>query len=138
MNYSNILIPTDGSDFCHEIIDFFCKINPITKATIHVVYVIEVPRSLPLGTKIPEKDTIAQQALDKAKEIADCYKTEISPMLIYARTIEDSILSTSEDLRCDLIAIASGVQKFRFLSNYAMNVFQRTKSNVMLIKNSQK
>ncbi|MCX8130595.1 MAG: universal stress protein [Clostridia bacterium] len=135
MAYKNILIPTDGTLVSETIIDFICSIQKVMNAVINVVYVIEVPRNLPLGAQIPEKAEVAQTAINRVREIAEKHDVQVNTSIIYARTAEDSILSTAQELKCDVIAIAQDNQKLRIFSNTTSNIYQRSKCSVWLFNN---
>lgn len=135
MPYKNILIPTDGTNISENIIEFICSIQNVMHAVIHVVYVVEVPRNLPLSAQIPEKAVQARDAINRVKLLARKYETDINTSIIYARTLDDSIISTAEELKCDVIAIAQDNQKLRFFSNTASNIYQRAKCSVWLFNN---
>lgn len=135
MLYKNILIPTDGTSTSESVIDFICKIHSAIDVEIHVVYVIEVPRNLPLATMIPEKAEFARAAIKAAEDIAERYEARMNTSIIYARTIEDSIINTAVDLKCDVIAIAQDNKKLRIFSNTASNIYQRAKCSVWLFNN---
>jgi nucleotide-binding universal stress UspA family protein len=133
--YKSILIPTDGTRTSEDIIEFICSIQEVMNAAIYVVYVIEVPRNLPLGEPMPDKVELAQQAVNRVRGIAEKYKVQLNISIIYARTTEDSIISTAQELKCDVIAIAQDNQKLRIFSNVASNIYQRAKCNVWLFNN---
>lgn len=135
MDYKNILIPTDGTQTSESIIEFICSLQPVMKANINVVYVIEVPRNLPLGEPIPGKVEMAQQAIGRVRDIAEKYDVQLNALIIYARTLEDSIISTAQELKCDVIAIAQDNQKLRIFANVASNIYQRAKCSVWLFNN---
>jgi len=135
LNYKNILIPTDGNQASEDVIEFMCSIQKSINAIITVVYVIEVPRNLPLGAEMPEKVEAAKIAIKNAKKIAEEKNAVISTTIIYARTAEDSIISTAEDIKCDVIAIAQDNQKLRIFANAAANIYQKAKCNVWLLNN---
>lgn len=135
MTYQNILIPTDGTQISENVIEFICSLQPVMKANINVVYVIEVPRNLPLGEPIPGKVELAQQAIGRVRDIAEKYDVELNALTIYARTIEDSIISTAQELKCDVIAIAQDNQRLRIFANVASNIYQRAKCSVWLFNN---
>lgn len=132
MAYKNILIPTDGTKTSENVIEFICSIQSIVNAVINIVYVVEVPRNLPLSAIIPEKAELAKSAVEKAHTIAHKYNAPVSTSIIYARTFEDTVLSTAESLKCDVIAIAQDNQKLRIFSNTASNIYQRAKCSVWL------
>lgn len=135
MKYKRILIPTDGSASSQEVIELVCSMQIILNTDIHVIYIVEIPRNLPLGTIIPDKVESAKAALSHAQEIAEKTGAKITTSTIYARTSEDTILSTSEDLKCDVIAIAQDNQRLRIFSNMTMNINQRAKCNVWVFNN---
>jgi nucleotide-binding universal stress UspA family protein len=135
MTYKNILIPTDGTQTNETILEFICSIHKVINAIINVVFIIEVPRNLPLDASLPEKEDAAKAAIARAKGIAEKFDVSINTSIIYARTSEDSILTTAADLGCDVIAIAQDNQKLRIFSNTASNIYQRAKCSVWLFNN---
>lgn len=135
MKYKSILIPTDGTGSSQDVIELVCSMQKILNTEIHVIYIIEIPRNLPLGAIIPDKVESAKAALGHAQIIADRLGARITTSTIYARTSEDTIISTSEDLKCDVIAIAQDNPKLRIFSNMALNINQRAKCNVWIFNN---
>ena len=135
MNYKCIMIPTDGGASSEEVIELVCSMQNVTKSAIQIIYIVEIPRNLSLGTIIPEKVESAKAALYKAQQIAEKYGVVVSTSTVYARTSEDTIISTSEELKCDVIAIAQDNQKLRIFSNMALNINQRAKCNVWIFNN---
>lgn len=135
MNCKSILIPTDGSASSEQVIELVCSMQKVLEASIQVIFVVEIPRNLPLGTIMPEKIEAAKAALGRAQIIAARYSLTINTSVIYARTSEDTIISTSEELKCDVIALAQDNQKQRIFSNMALNINQRAKCNVWIFNN---
>jgi len=135
MNCRNILIPTDGKQISESVINFICSVQKIIGSDINVIYVVEVPRNLPLNAPMPDKVQAAKAAIDRAREIAENHGASINTSIIYARTAEDSIISTAEELKCDVIAIAQDNQKLRIFANAAANIYQRAKCSVWLFNN---
>ncbi|MBC7960439.1 MAG: hypothetical protein H7X94_11260, partial [Vallitaleaceae bacterium] len=95
MLYNTLLIPSDGTAASEAVIRFICSIQKTILAKVYVVYVVEVPRSLPLNECPPSLLSNAREVLEKAENIALEYQAEIEAQIIYARTAEDSILSTA-------------------------------------------
>ena len=133
--YKNILIPTDGKQYSEEIVEFICSIQKVMKAVINVVYVIEVPRNLPLNAEIPDRVEAAKSAVNNARDIAERYDVDLNTSIIYARTVEDSIIATAQELKCDVIAIAQDNHKLKIFSNSASNIYQRARCSVWLFNN---
>lgn len=133
MLFKNILILADGTAASEKVIRFICRNQAQEQADLHVVYVIEVPRSLPLEQCPEELVMHAKEAIDRAVAIAKEYQAPIKAQIIYARTLEDAVLTTAGDLKCDLIAVAQNNQKLRLIANVAQNIYQRAKCSVCLM-----
>lgn len=131
--YKNILVPADGTSASEEIIRFVCSLQHLIQGDIHIVCVVEVPRSLPLNECPPEKLKEARSVIKASEEIAMEYKARVQTQIIYARTAEDSIMATADELKCDLIAIAQNNQKLKLFANTALNIYQRAKCSVWLV-----
>lgn len=133
MTYKNILILADGTPASEAVIRFICGNQKEGEVVIHIVYVAEVPRSLPLS-ECPENIlSTARTAIANAQKIADELQTPVLTQIIYARATEDAVLKTAEDLKCDLIALAQNNQKLRLIANVAQGIYQRAKCSVCLM-----
>lgn len=130
-----ILVPTDGKTTSEDIIELICSVQKVTGSEINVIYVIEVPRNLPLHAEMPHKEEAARAAIGSAIKIAEKYDLNINTSIIYSRSAEDTILATAEDLKCDVIAIAQDNQKLRIFANMASSIYQRAKCSVWLFNN---
>lgn len=135
MVYKNILIPTDGTKANEDVIEFICSIQKVTRAVIHAVFVLEVPRNLPLEAELPDKLAVAKAAIDKAVNIAKGYGVEINTSIVYARSAEEAVISTAADLKCDVIAIAQDNHKLGIFANSAATIYQKAKCNIWLFNN---
>lgn len=133
MFYRNVLIPIDGTDASDELVAFICSLQKHKPGEIHIVYAIEIPRSLPLSECPPDKLADAKKSLRKAELIAIKVGAKIETRILYARTAEDSIISTAEDLQCDMIAITQSNQKVGLFSNTSMSIYKRAKCSVCLV-----
>jgi nucleotide-binding universal stress UspA family protein len=131
--YKKILVPAEGTAGSDEFIRFVCSLQKLENAEIHIVYVVEVPRSLPLSECPSEKLDEAHQIIKNVENIALECGAKIQTQIIYARTTEDSILATAEQLRCDVIAISQNNPKMKLFTNVPLNIYQRAKCSVWLI-----
>lgn len=135
MLYKNILIPTDGMKAGEDVIEFICSIQKVIQAMIHVIYVLEVPRNLPLDAELPDKLDTAKAVIDKAMAISQKYQVIINTSIVYARSAEEAVISTAADLKCDVIAIAQDNHKLGIFSNTAATIYQKAKCNIWLFNN---
>jgi nucleotide-binding universal stress UspA family protein len=135
MVYKNILIPTDGTKANEDVIEFICSIQKVIQAAIHVIFVVEVPRNLPLDAELPDKVATAKAVIDKTVMIAKKYEVELNASTVYARSAEEAVISTASDLKCDVIAIAQDNHKLSIFANTAATIYQKAKCNIWLFNN---
>jgi nucleotide-binding universal stress UspA family protein len=135
MKNKKILIPSDGTQRTEKVIDFICSIGNILTLNIVVVYIVEVPRDLPLHNSMPEQDAMAASAMSRAEEIALKYKVPIHTTKIFARNTDDCIVATAQEMKCDIVALAHENPKYKFIASPSMNIYQRAKCNVWLFNN---
>ena len=135
MNNKTILIPSDGTQRTEQIIDFICSIGNMLSLKIIVAYVIEVPRDMPLHSSIPGSDIKANDAIKHALSIAFRHDIRIETTKIFARNADDCIISTAQEMKCDIIALAHESAKYKFVTSPSMNIYQRAKCDVWLFNN---
>ncbi len=135
MIYKNILIPTDGSKAYEGIIEFICSIHKVIQSAIYVIYILEVPRNLSLNADLPDKSALAKAALEKAVKIAEKYSVTLETSVVYARSAEDAIITTADDLKCDVIAIMQDNHRLGIFGDSAASIYQKAKCNVWLFNN---
>lgn len=135
MKYRNILIPGDGSKSSEEIVRFICSIQTIIEAQVTVIFVIEVPRNLPLDAPLPDKTAQAATVLQQAAAIAADYRAHINTSIIHARSADEAIIATAEDLQCDVIALSQDDHRLSIFANKATTIYQKAKCSVWLFNN---
>ncbi len=135
MKHQHILVPTDGSQSSEEIIGFICSIQKVVNSNISVVFVIEVPRNMPLDANLPDKTAQADEVLKRVMQIAANYQSQVNTSIIYARSAEEAIISTAQDLKCDVIAIAQDDHRLSIFANKATTIYQKAKCSVWLFNN---
>jgi len=108
-----ILVPmVDLLDWEHGI-DLACRLAIGARAVIQLVYLLEVPLSLPLGAALPEAEQAAKEALEQARlRVRECGATA-EARVERTREIGAGILQAAKDLQADVIvagvrATASG------------------------------
>ncbi len=102
---SRILVPVKGQPDDDEAVRLACVMAKRHKAKIYVVYVIEVPRALPLNADLPEELHQAELALDRAEQVADEFNCEIEAELLQARFAGPAIADEAVDKGIDLIIV---------------------------------
>ncbi|MGQ9523531.1 MAG: universal stress protein [Armatimonadota bacterium] len=101
----SILVPTVGASHSDRGVELACRLGAEQKADVHLVYVIEVPRTLPLGAPLPEAEAQASRALEQAAEIVRM--RGLNPVLHIERAREaaEGIIRAARDHQADVIVL---------------------------------
>jgi len=115
VEYSNILVPVFGTRFDDDIVATAGRLAAAEARTpkgghdsrLDVVYVIEVPLTLPLDAKLPkEREEQARRALARAREVGEEYEdVAVSTDVIRARKVGAGILEAARRSNAEAIVI---------------------------------
>jgi basic amino acid/polyamine antiporter, APA family len=115
IEFSNILVPVFGTRFDDDIVATAGRLAAAEQADargggishMDVVYVIEVPLTLPLDAKLPkEREEQARRALERAREVGEEYEdVEVKTEVIRARKVGAGILEAARAGRAEAIVI---------------------------------
>ena len=111
MKLERILVAASGKDADAEAVKLGCDLAKKSKAKVHVVYVIEVKRSLPLDAVIESEIEKAEKVLTRAEEIAADRDCEVETDLIQAREVGPAIVDEAMDRGVDLIVMGVTYKK---------------------------
>jgi APA family basic amino acid/polyamine antiporter len=114
--YRNILVPVFGTKFDDDIVSTAGRLASAEQekkagadgeARLDLVYVIEVPLSLPLDAKLPpEREKQARRALERASEVGDEYEdVAVSSELVRARKVGAGIVDAARRTGAEAIVI---------------------------------
>lgn len=113
--YSNILVPVFGTRFDDDIVATAGRLAAAEARTpkggdhsrLDVVYVIEVPLTLPLDAKLPkEREQQALRALERAREVGEEYEdVAVNTEVIRARKVGAGILEAARRSNAEAIVI---------------------------------
>ena len=78
---------------------------------VDVVYVVEVPHSLPLDAQLDDKIEVGEQALDHAEHVAREMGLEVDAAIIQARSAGAAIVDMARENGAVLIVMATDYQK---------------------------
>jgi nucleotide-binding universal stress UspA family protein len=111
MKLERILVATNGKDADVEAVKLGCDLAKKSKAKVHVVYVIEVKRSLPLDAVIESEIEKAEKVLTRAEEISADRDCEVETDLIQAREVGPAIVDEAMEKGVDLIVMGLTYKK---------------------------
>jgi nucleotide-binding universal stress UspA family protein len=106
-----ILVPTTGSSYSQRGVELACRLAQEQGASILLVYVIEVPRTLPLSAPLARAEEEASSALDTATEVVALHSLPVRSVIHRARTAGDGIIAAATDHRADLIVTGIAAQR---------------------------
>lgn len=115
VEFSNILVPVFGTRFDDDIVATAGRLAAAEAGTpkgghdsrLDVVYVIEVPLTLPLDAKLPkEREEQARRALERAREVGEEYEdVEVATEVLRARKVGAGILEAARRTNAEAIVI---------------------------------
>jgi basic amino acid/polyamine antiporter, APA family len=112
--FRNILVPVFGSKLDDDIVATAGRLAAAEQeqaedgeARLDVVYVIEVPLTLPLDAELPpEREAEARRALERAREVGEEYEdVEVSTAVIRARKVGAGIVEAARRGNSEAIVI---------------------------------
>jgi nucleotide-binding universal stress UspA family protein len=106
-----ILVAVNGKDADVEAVKLACDLAKKSKAKVHVIYVIEVNRSLPLDAVIEFEIGEAEKVLTRAEDIASERDYEVETDLIQAREVGPAIVDEAMEKDADLILMGVTYKK---------------------------
>lgn len=121
-----ILVPTVGAAYSERGVELACRLGQEQKATIFLIYVIEVPRTSPLGVELPGAEERAREVLERAKSIVEQHGLEVNEHIERAREVGEGIVRAARDHEADLI-----VMGIRPSVNVSSRILGRTTDSVL-------
>ncbi len=100
-----ILVPTVGTAFAGREVELACRLGEDQKAEILLAYVLEVPRTLSLGTPMPEEEARGLEAMKLAKTIIDLHKLPSTMKVLRARIAGQGIVQEALQQDVDMIVV---------------------------------
>jgi nucleotide-binding universal stress UspA family protein len=100
-----ILIPVNGAHTDSEAVRLGCRLARRGKAKVMVVTVLEIRRSLALGTVQDVEMDTAERILDSAEKTARELETEIETELLQARDAGPAIVEEIAHWKADLVVV---------------------------------
>ena len=101
----SFLVPLDGSEATFGALLAACETARKTKASVSVVCVIEVPRSLPLDADLVAEGQRGEEILEQAESLAAQHDVRITGDLLQARQAGHVIIDEAVEQGADAIVI---------------------------------
>lgn len=101
----SFLVPVDGSDAAYGALVAACETARKTKASVSAVYVIEVPRSLPLDADLIAEGQRGEEILEHAESLAASHDVRLEADLLQARQAGHVVIDEALERGADAIVI---------------------------------
>jgi len=101
----DIAVIVDGKKLDHELVRLACQIAKKAKRKVHLVHIIEVPRTLPLKATLTTESEHADSFLNEALALADEAGCEAVAEIVQTRDAGPAIVDEAKDQACALIVL---------------------------------
>jgi nucleotide-binding universal stress UspA family protein len=105
-----IVVVLSGENLDTNLVSLGCQMAKGAKRKVYLVYVIEVPRALPLKAVLTQESERADQLLTSAMQIAARIGCEAVAHVVQARAIGPAIIDEANDHHCALLLLGSSWQ----------------------------
>jgi nucleotide-binding universal stress UspA family protein len=131
------LVPVDGSEAAYHALGVACDLARRSKATVHVLHVIEVARSLALDAELDAEVRHGEEILNRAEQVASDHGVAVEGDLLQARQAAHAVVD--EAVERDVDAIVMGVEYHRPLGLFELGrlptyVLEHAPTQVWLIR----
>ena len=116
----DIAVIVDGKKLDIELVRLACLMAKKAKRKVHLVHIIEVPRTLPLKATLTKESEEADKLLNEALAIADEAGCEAVAEVVQTRDAGPAIVDEAKDHACALImlGLVRDTHKGHTKSNY--------------------
>lgn len=137
LDVRTFLVPLDGTEAAYGALIATCEVARKTRAAVRALYVIEVPRSLPIEADMIAEEQRGEEVLERAEELAAAHDVRLEAELLQARQEAHVILDEAAERGADAIAI--GLEYHRPYGRYELGkvaryVLERAPGYVWLIR----
>jgi K+-sensing histidine kinase KdpD len=101
----DIAVIVDGKKLDNELVRLACMMAKRAKRRVHLVHIIEVPRTLALSANLAKESEHADQLLTEALSIAEDAGCEAVAEVVQARDAGQAIVEEAKDHACALIML---------------------------------
>lgn len=101
----DIAIVVNGEKLDSNLVYLGCQMAKGARRKVHLVHVIEVPRSLPLKAVLTQESEHADQMLSSALSIAERVGSDAIAEVVQARDAGPAIVDEARDHNCGLLLI---------------------------------
>jgi nucleotide-binding universal stress UspA family protein len=113
--WKRVLVPAIGRPYSGRGIEVACRLARSSGASVHLAYVMEIPRSLVIEASIPDVEALAASVLHDGEEAARQYKVPVVSTIYRTRNASDGVLKLIKEAECDLLVLGARPDEMRGL-----------------------
>lgn len=103
----HVLVGVTDTSISERLIRLACGIAREYEATVNLIYVIEIPMTLPLNVETPDQVSQIKAIIAKAEEIGSIHKVKLRPIVTRARFAGKAIFEASQKYFTDYIVLGA-------------------------------
>ena len=107
MAESSILVPVTGESSDENVVRLACELLGGQKGQLHILYVIEVERGLPLDVEIIPATAKGEEVLKHMEEVAKTYKCKTEAELVQARQSASAVVQQAVEKDVDTVIVGT-------------------------------
>lgn len=120
--FAHIVVPVQGDTLSDRLVALGSQMAKYRGATMDVLYVVEVPLTLPLDAVSEQQRERAEETMRRAAKIAHKYDVKINRRMQPARQAGPSIVQYARDNNADLLLMGDVPKSNRRGTRYARSV----------------
>ena len=107
MKVSSVLVPVSGESCDEEMVRLACELLESSRSKVHILYVIEVERGLPVDAEVTPAVAKGEQVLKDMEAVARNYKCQMDAELLQARKAGTAVVQEAVDKGVDAIVVGT-------------------------------
>ena len=111
MAISSVLAAVSGESYDTEVVRLACNLMRPNRGTLHILYVIEVDRRMPVDAEIVSATARAETVLRSMEKVAKAEKFKTEGELVQARDAGSAIVNEAFDRSVDAIVLGVPYQR---------------------------
>ena len=105
MGVASALVVVSGGQCDEDLVRLACELLISNKDTLHILYVIEVERGLPVDAEVAPATAKGEDVLRHAEEVAKPYKCRTEAELVQARQAGSAVVQETVDKNVDVVVL---------------------------------
>ena len=111
MKVSSVLVPVTGDSIDQQMVRLACELLESRRSSVHILYVIEVGRGVPLDADVAPAASKGEEVLKDMVRVARNYKCTLEAELVQARKAGAAVVQEAVDKGVDAIVLGTPYQE---------------------------